>query len=44
MNIHIDDLDSLTKHIGPPLREGFRYYGFNEEEAEATVKVQRILH
>src|SRR5690606_2768091 len=42
MNIHIDDLDSLTKHIGPPLREGFmEYYGFNEEEAEATVKKYR---
>jgi phosphoglycolate phosphatase len=42
MNIKIDDLDSLTKHIGPPLRDGFmEYYGFNDEEAEATVKKYR---
>lgn len=38
MNIYIDDLDSLTKHIGPPLRDGFmEYYGFDEEKAERTV-------
>lgn len=42
MNIYIDDLDSLTKHIGPPLREGFKeYYGFNEEEIEAAVSKYR---
>lgn len=42
MNIYIDDLDSLTKHIGPPLRDGFiEFYGFNEEEAEATVRKYR---
>lgn len=42
MNIHIDDLDSLTKHIGPPLRDGFmEFYGFNEEEAEMAVKKYR---
>lgn len=38
MNVFIDDLDSLTKHIGPPLRDGFmEFYGFNEEEAEKAV-------
>lgn len=38
MNIYIDDLDSLTKHIGPPLRNGFmEYYGFDEEKAERAV-------
>lgn len=38
MNVFIDDLDSLTKHIGPPLRDGFmEYYGFTEEEAEKAV-------
>jgi phosphoglycolate phosphatase len=38
MNIYIDDLDKLTKHIGPPLRKGFmEYYGFSEEEAEIAI-------
>lgn len=42
MNINIDDLDSLTKHIGPPLRDGFiEYYGFSEEEAEKAVTKYR---
>lgn len=42
MNIYIDDLDSLTKHIGPPLRDGFmEYYGFNKEEAESAVEKYR---
>lgn len=42
MNIYIDDLDSLTKHIGPPLRDGFmEYYGFNKEEAERAVEKYR---
>ena len=42
MNIYIEDLDSLTKHIGPPLRDGFmEHYGFNEEEAEKAVKKYR---
>lgn len=42
MNINIDDLDSLTKHIGPPLREGFmKYYGFTEEEAEKATEEYR---
>lgn len=42
MNIFIDDLDSLTKHIGPPLRDGFmEYYGFSEEKAEAATAEYR---
>jgi len=41
-NIQIEDLNSLCKHIGPPLREGFiEYYGFSEEEAEQAVKKYR---
>lgn len=46
MNINIEDLDSLTKHIGPPLREGFmEFYGFSEEEAEmAVAKYREYYH
>ena len=31
--IDITELDSLTKYIGPPLRDTFMDFGFNEEEA-----------
>lgn len=42
MNINVEDLDSLTKHIGPPLREGFmEYYGFDKDQAEAAVSKYR---
>ena len=42
MDIIIDDLDSLTKHIGPPLRDGvMEFYGFDEEKAERTLKKYR---
>lgn len=42
MGVLIDDLDSLTKHIGPPIRDGFmEFYGFDEEKAEATVEHYR---
>lgn len=42
MDIIIDDLDSLTKHIGPPLRNGFmEYYGFSEEESEKAIEKYR---
>lgn len=42
MGIYIDDLDSLTKHIGPPIRDGIKeFYGFNDEEAEAAVAKYR---
>jgi phosphoglycolate phosphatase len=38
LNIFVEDLDTLTKHIGPPLKDGFiEYYGFNDEEAELAV-------
>lgn len=41
-DIYIDDLDSLTKHIGPPLRDGFmEYYGYNVDEAEQLVEKYR---
>ena len=30
--IDITELDSLTKYIGPPLRDTFMDFGFNEEE------------
>jgi phosphoglycolate phosphatase len=32
--INVCDLDSLTKYIGPPLRDTFMEFGFNEAEAE----------
>lgn len=42
MNIYVDDLDSLTKHIGPPIRDGFKnYYGLSDEEVEAAVTKYR---
>lgn len=38
MGIEIQDLDSLCKHIGPPLKDGFKeFWGFNEEEAETAL-------
>lgn len=38
MDIDIDDLDSLTKHIGPPLRDGFmEFYGFDYDKAEEAI-------
>lgn len=42
MDLHVDDLESLTKHIGPPLRDGFMdFYGFDKDKAEATVEKYR---
>ena len=36
--IQVDDLDSLCKFIGPPLRDSFvKYYGFSKEKAEEAV-------
>lgn len=38
MGILVEDLNSLTKHIGPPLKSGFmEYYNFTDEEAEQAV-------
>lgn len=42
VGIEVEDLDSLTKHIGPPLKEGFmEFWGFSEEEAKALVGYYR---
>ena len=35
--IQITDLNSLTKYIGPPLRNTFMEFGFDAEEAEELV-------
>lgn len=41
-NISVEDLDTLNKFIGPPLKESFMvYYGFGEEEAEKAVSKYR---
>lgn len=40
--IEVEDLDSLCKFIGPPLKESFmRFYGFDEEKAELAVEKYR---
>ncbi len=39
--IDITELDSLTKYIGPPLRDSFKDFGFNEEEAQELVTKYR---
>lgn len=37
-NINIDNLDSLCKCIGPPLRDSFiQFFDFNEEEAQKAI-------
>lgn len=42
LNIIEEDLDTLTRHIGPPLKDGFmEYYGFTEEEANRAVEKYR---
>lgn len=42
VNIHIDDLDSLCKYIGPPFRETFmKDYGFTREEVEGVYEKYR---
>jgi len=41
-NIHIEDLDSLCKYIGPPFREIFMEdYGFSREEVEKVLSKYR---
>ncbi len=45
MGISIEDLDSLTKHIGPPLKSGFmEYYGFNDADANLAVEKYREFY
>lgn len=42
MGIEVDDLDSLCRHIGPPLKDGFmEFWGFTEEEADRGVELYR---
>ena len=42
MGIIINDLDSLTRHIGPPLRESIgEYYGLSDEDISKTIKKYR---
>lgn len=41
-DIIVNDLDDLTKFIGPPLRESYKkYYSFSGEQAEYAVKKYR---
>lgn len=40
--IHVEDLDSLCKFIGPPLKDSFvQYYGFEDIRAEEAVEKYR---
>lgn len=40
--IQVDDLDSLCKFIGPPLKDSFvKYYGFSEEQGYEAVEMYR---
>ncbi len=40
--IHVEDLDSLCKFIGPPLKESFmKYYGLTSQQAEEAVEKYR---
>lgn len=42
MGIEVDDLDSLCKHIGPPLKDGFvEFWNMNDSEALAAVEKYR---
>ncbi len=42
MGIEVEDLDSLCKHIGPPLKYGFMdFWGFTEEEADRGIELYR---
>ena len=43
--IHVEDLDTLCKFIGPPLKDSFEnYYGFSEEKAiEAVAKYREYF-
>lgn len=38
MGINVDDLTTLRRHIGPPLKEGLmEYWGFDEEKTEEAI-------
>ena len=40
--IETEDLDTLTRHIGPPIKTGFmEYYDFTDEQADLAVKKYR---
>lgn len=39
--ITVEDLNSLTKYIGPPLRNTFMEFGYNEIEADALIDKYR---
>ena len=40
--IHVEDPDTLTNFIGPPLLDSFsRFYGMNDEDAQTAVKKYR---
>ncbi len=40
--IEVEDLDSLTKFIGPPLMDSYmEFYGFTREQAEEAVRIYR---
>lgn len=40
--ILVEDMDTLCKFIGPPLRDSFtEFYDFNEEQAELAIKKYR---
>ena len=40
--IEVEDADTLTHFIGPPLRDSYKlYYGFNDEETERVVEKYR---
>lgn len=42
MGINIEDLNSLRRHIGPPLRDSFmEYYNFDKDKLEEVVKYYR---
>lgn len=45
MGIEVEDLDSLSIFIGPPLRNGFReYWNFNEDEiTQALIKYREYF-
>ncbi len=42
MGIAVDDPDTLTPFVGPPLRESFtRYYGFDKEQSHRAIAFYR---